>query len=287
MLIPRLQVLLAALLFSTGGVVIKAISATPWQVACFRAGIAAVALWVFIPSARGRWTKATFLVALAYASQSLLFALGNRLTTSANTIFLQSTSPIYVVLLSAWLLKERVRARDVAILAMAVVGLLVIVLSPEKAVATAPDPKRGNALALASGIGWALTVIGLRWIGRDPRNGEGATAVVCGNVIAFLIALPWVFPLEPIRPVDGALLAELGVIQIGVSYLCLTRALKHLPALDVSILLLLEPVLSPIWTWLVHGEIPCTGSLVGGSIILGATAIKTWLDSSGGVSDRP
>ncbi|MBI3097497.1 MAG: DMT family transporter [Planctomycetes bacterium] len=287
MLIPRLQVLAAALLFSTGGVAIKAIAATPWQVACFRAGIAAVTLWVLLPAARGRWGRASVLVGCAYAFQGLAFALANRMTTAANTIFLQSTSPVYVVLLGAWLLKEPARKRDLAILALAVAGLLLIFLSPEEAVATAPAPERGNAIALASGIGWALTVIGLRWIGRDPRNGEGATAVVCGNVIAFAAALPWALPVDAVAPRDILLLAELGVIQLGLSYVCLTAALKHLPALDVSILLLLEPVLSPIWTWYVHQEAPCAGSLIGGAIILGATLLKTLLDSMPARADRP
>src|SRR5215204_7336031 len=96
----RLQLAGAALLFSTGGAAIKAADFTGWQIASFRSGVAAVALWMMTPAARGGWSWGGALVGVAYAGCLTLFVLANRLTTAANTIFLQSTAPLYVLILA-------------------------------------------------------------------------------------------------------------------------------------------------------------------------------------------
>ncbi len=102
---PRLQILAAALLFSTGGAVIKAVSLTAWQTAAVRSSIAALALFFFMPSWRRGWTRGTLLVGLTYATTMILFVLGNKLTTSANIIFLQATAPLYLLLIGPLLLQ--------------------------------------------------------------------------------------------------------------------------------------------------------------------------------------
>jgi hypothetical protein len=117
----RLHLVLAAILFSTGGAAIKATTLTAWQVAGFRSGLAARALFLLLPDSRRGWTWRTLLVGVAYAATLLLFVVANKLTTSANTIFLQSTSPLYILILGPLLLHERIRSRDV--LFMAAVGL--------------------------------------------------------------------------------------------------------------------------------------------------------------------
>src|SRR5438876_87828 len=95
----RLLVFLAALLFSTGGAAIKAASLTGWQVACFRSAVAAAVLLAALPEARRNWTWRIVPVASAYAATLITFVLANRLTSSANAIFLQSTAPFYLLLL--------------------------------------------------------------------------------------------------------------------------------------------------------------------------------------------
>src|SRR3954454_3145644 len=110
--LARLQLAGAALLFSTGGAAIKAAAFTGWHIASFWSGLAAVALWLMTPAARRGWTWAGALVGIAYAGCLTLFVLANRLTTAANTIFLQSTAPLYLLILAPWLLKEPVRRQD-------------------------------------------------------------------------------------------------------------------------------------------------------------------------------
>ncbi|MGH7532812.1 MAG: EamA family transporter, partial [Gemmatimonadales bacterium] len=104
----RLEIAGAALLFSTGGAVIKATSFSGWQLAGLRSLVAAVVVLLLLPAARRGWTWRTLLVAVAYAACLILSVTANKLTTAANTIFLQSTGPIYILLLAPWLLKERI-----------------------------------------------------------------------------------------------------------------------------------------------------------------------------------
>jgi drug/metabolite transporter (DMT)-like permease len=111
----RLEILGAALLFSTGGAAIKAVQFTGWQVAGLRSGVAAAAVWLLLPQSRRmpRGTVlATLLTAVAYAATLVLYVLANRLTTAANTIFLQSTAPLYLLLLGPLVLREHIRGRD-------------------------------------------------------------------------------------------------------------------------------------------------------------------------------
>jgi len=273
----RLQLIVAAVLFSTGGAVIKATAMTSWQVACLRSGIAAVALAILLPGAIRGIRRRTILVSLAYAATLVLFVTANKLTTSANTIFLQATGPLYILLLAPWLLNEKIRPADVAVMAVVAMGLVLFFLGTDAPVRTAPAPFQGNVLAALSGFTWALTLMGLRWMGADESGGSPAGAVVLGNAFAFLASLPMALPFSGIAAGDWAAIVFLGVFQIALAYAFVTKAVGKLPALDISIILLVEPVLNPIWSWLVHGERPGPWALVGGGLIVGATALRSVL----------
>ena len=275
---PRLRVLAAAALFSSGGAMIKAISLSGWQVACFRSGVAAVALFLMMPDARRRVGLRDLLVALSYAVTMVLYVQANKLTTAASAIFLQSTSPLYILLLGPWLLHERIRRRDLLFLLALVVGLACFFVGLDPVSKTAPDPFRGNLFALLSGVFWAVTVMGLRYLGKREGS-SAAVASVWGNVFACLLCLPAALPVVGATSQDVALIVYLGVFQIGVAYLFLTRAITHVPAFEASLLLLLEPVLNPLWAWLAHGERPSAWSFAGGTLILLATVVKTWADA--------
>lgn len=282
--VGRLQVLAAALIFSAGGAGIKACELTPWQIASFRSGIAALVVWSLVPEARRGWSWRVLLAGLPYAATVLLFVLANRLTTSANTIFLQSTAPLYILLVAPWLLRERNRPVDLAVMAMIVGGLALFFVGAEAPVRTAPNPVAGNLLAVLSGVAWAFTIMSLRWMGRSDGNhrGSAAGAVVSGNLTAFLIGLPFALPVGHASPTDLAVLAGLGVVQLGLGYVYLTRASRHVPAFETSVLLLLEPALNPVWALAIQGERPGTWPLIGGGVILAATLLKTWADTRAG-----
>ena len=277
--VARLQLLAAAFLFSTGGAAIKAAEFTGWQIASFRSGIAALALLCLTPAARRGWTPKAALVGVAYEGCLVLFVLANRLTTAANTIFLQSTAPLYLLFLSPWLLHEPVRKEDLGFMLAVGAGLALFFVGVEQPAATAPDPVRGNFLALASGFCWALAIAGLRWLTRESGRGSAMAAVVSGNIAAFLLSLPMALPVGSHGPGDWAIVAYLGIFQIGLAYVFVTNAIQRIPALEASVILLLEPVLNPVWAWAVQGETPGAWALLGGAIILGATTYKSWSES--------
>jgi drug/metabolite transporter (DMT)-like permease len=159
------------------------------------------------------------------------------------------------------------------------VGMALFFLGLDEPSATAPDPLVGNVLGAAAGLSWALTVMGLRALGKSGGGGAAAGAAVLGNALTFLACLPLALPVAGATGADWAGLAFLGVVPVGLAYVFLTRAMARVPAFEASLLLLLEPVLNPLWAWLVHGERPGAWSLAGGALILAATAAKTWLDA--------
>ena len=112
MVIPRLQLVGAAVLFSTGGAAIKLTHLASWQIACFRSAIAVAALLLFVPETRSKWTRMTWLAGFSYCGALVFFVLATKLTSAANAIFLQAAAPLYVLILSPWLLKERLRLSD-------------------------------------------------------------------------------------------------------------------------------------------------------------------------------
>lgn len=273
----RLELLATAALFSTGGAAIKATTLTGWQVACFRSGIAATAVLLLVPAARRQWGCRPAAVGVAYAATMVLFVTANKLTTAANTIFLQYTAPLYLLLIGPFLLKERVRRADVLLMAVLAAGVGLFFTAQQPASATAPDPFRGDLIALASGATWALTIAGLRWLeSRGSGREAGMATVAMGNVIAFVVCLPMAMPVDQAEVVDWVVLGYLGVFQIGLAYVLLTRAVGKVPALEASLLLLIEPAINPAWAWLIHGEQPASRALFGAALILAATVARVF-----------
>jgi DME family drug/metabolite transporter len=268
-------VLLAAFLFSTGGAAIKATNFTGWQVAGFRSGIAALVLFIAMPEGRRNWNARAVLAGIAYAATLISFVTATKLTTSANAIFLQDTAPLYMLLIGPLLLGERLRAVDVAVIGAVVCGAALLLHGGAAAGKTAPNPALGDRIAVFSGLAWALTIAGLRWVGRDSRDSGGAMRpVIIGNLIAFLACLPFALPVREAGPTDIAVVAYLGLFQVGLAYVFLSRSLRFVPAIEASTLLLIEPVFNPVWTWLIHGERPGSSAIVGGAVIVIAAFVS-------------
>ncbi len=269
----RWELLGAAFLFSTGGAAIKATSLTGWQVTFFRSVVAGLTTVLLIPAARRNWSWRVVLVGVAYAATMLLYVTANKLTSAASAIFLQATAPLYLLLLGPLLLKEPIRKSDFSLLGVLAAGMSLFFVGDQAPLDTAPDPFRGNVLAAASGISWALVIAGLRWIeSRSAGKNSGMATVVAGTRMAALLCLPKALPVTSATGVDWLTVSYLGVFQIAMAYFLLTRAMGRVPALEASLLLLAEPALNPIWAWIVHGETPHTLAIGGGALILAGTA---------------
>ncbi len=262
MLKPRLEILAAAVLWSTSGAAIKLCSLTGWQISFGRSFVAALTLFLLVPGARKWPDRRTAVVALCYAATVVLYAVANKLTTATNAIFLQDTAPLYVLLLSPLVLKEKPTRGELLAAPLFLVGLVLFFLDE-----LSPGQFAGNLVALASGVGFAALILGLRFLG--PSN-QGALG--WGNLIAAGISLPLALRGDVPSGQDLGIVLYLGVIQLALPYLLFARGAAQVKATEASLLILLEPVLNPVWTFLLAGEVPGKWALVGGSIILVATA---------------
>jgi DME family drug/metabolite transporter len=279
-LVARLAVLGAAVLFSTGGAAIKLTHLGGWQVACCRSAIAAATILLFVPAARPPWSWRTLGVGTVLASTLVLFVLANKLTTAASSIFLQSTAPLYVIVLGPVLLRERISRRDLAFMVVLAAGLILFLAERAAPSATASNPALGNVLAAASGLTWALTIMGLRRIGSHGGSAVAAAqATAVGNLVAAALTAPLAFPLGAVTGADVGALLFLGMVQVGLAYVLLSAGVRHVRAFEASVLLLAEPALNPVWAWLVHGETPGPRAITGGAVILAATVINAWMDA--------
>lgn len=257
----RLFVLAAAVLWSTAGAAIKLTSLSGLQVSSGRSLVAAAVLLALVPAARRRPSKKALWAALAYAATVTLFVIANKLTTAANAIFLQDAAPLYVMLLSPLLLGERASRSELTSAPVFLVGLALFFFDQ-----LSPGQLLGNGVAILSGVAFALAIIGLRAVGE-----EGPVTLAWGNLIAGVGVAP--FALGGFAPggADLLVLGWLGVFQLAAAYLCFSRGVRDTPATEASLLILIEPVLSPVWTFFVAGERPGPWALAGGAVILAAT----------------
>lgn len=263
---PRLFVLAAALLWSTAGAGVKLCSLNAMQIAGGRSLIAAIVLFVLLKEVRAtELTRPILMVASAYAATVVLFVIATKQTTAANAIFLQDTAPLWVLVLSPWLLKEKPTRSELIAVPIFLVGLTLFFVDQLQ-----PTQYVGNLVAIASGFAFALCIMGLRHI-----KASGIAATAWGNVIAAVVTLPFVFSGPAPTSLDIGVLLFLGIFQLGLAYALFSKGVSQMPAVEASLLILIEPVLNPIWTFIFKGERPGRWAIVGGAIILAASIWRT------------
>ena len=257
--------LLTAFGWSLGGVLMKSVDWPPLAVGGGRGLVAAV--FLLLVCGRGlhfTWSPLQLATALSYTGCTLLFAAATKLTTAANAILLQYTAPVWVALFGAWLLKEHATRADWWTMAAAFVGMAIFLYDGLRL-----NDLAGILLAIASGVSFALMIVLL----RKQRNVSTIEPIILGNLLGFLIGLPWICSAP--WPGHGSLLAllVLGVFQLAIPYLLYARAIRHVTALEAILIPVIEPILNPIWVMLVIGEKPSPLALLGGVIVIGSV---TW-----------
>jgi drug/metabolite transporter, DME family len=262
---PRLEILAAAVLWSTAGAAIKLCALSGWQIAGGRSLVAGLFVFAFFPEARRLPGWRVLLVSISYAATVVFFVLATKLTTAANAIFIQDMAPLWVLLLSPWLIAEKPTRSELLAVPVYALGLGLFFLDDLSA-----GQRLGNLVALVSGVAFAFSIVGLRRV-----KGAGNSAIAWGNLLAAAATLPlWTQGPAP-RALDLVLLLYLGVFQLGLAYVLFSKGLHGTPAVEASLLALLEPVLNPIWTFLLAGERPGPWAIAGGAIVLAATAWRT------------
>lgn len=256
--------LATALLWSTGGLLIKWVQWPMLAISGARSGIAALFLVLVFRPGSFRLNRYMIGGALAYAACVTFFVVANKMTSAANAILLQYTAPLHVAVFGYWFLGERPRRVDWIALCLALSGMVLFFLDD-----LTLDGFWGNAAALLSGVGFAWMALFL----RKQKDANPLHSVILGNLIAALVALPVMFRSAPsVQGWIGLLL--LGVFQIGASYALFALAIRHVTALEALLLSTLEPILNPIWVLLLLGERPGTMAVVGGIIILAAILLR-------------
>lgn len=287
-----LFVLAGALLWSSGGVCIKALDGlNPWAISAGRSGLCALVLLAML---RGRVAPrrcdlgAAALGSVVFACVVTTFVIANRLTTAANAILLQYTAPIWVALHTWAADQRRPTGREIAALVLGASGVLLCVregLTVFRESGTAPLALMGDTLALLSGIFFAALIVILRRFGQATRTRKddpplSLLVLFHGNILAALAGFPalatglggaWVTGHDPL--LGWLILLWLGVGQLGGGYWFFQRGVRTTAALTASLLCLIEPVLNPVWVALAVGEVPDSGTLAGGALVLASVTL--------------
>ena len=256
--------IITAILWSTSGLFVKILDWQPVAILAGRSLFAAIVFLIYlrrIPTRFGLWQ---LLAAGMFILTQFLFITSTKMTTAANSIFLQYTGPLYVVLLGYWFLGEKPSRTDWLSMLVIFIGLTLF-FGDE----LSPEGFYGNLLAILSGVTSAVMMVAF----RAQKDGNPAES----NLIAFLLTATLGFPFvlkETWTITNWSILAFLGVFQIGLAFIFFTQGIKHIPALEANLIGTLEPVLNPIWVFLFYGESMGAFALIGGLVVLGGVTLS-------------
>lgn len=263
-----LLLIAAAVLWSSAGVLIKWVSLPALSVAGFRSAIALPVLLLFFGRRAVNFSVAQIVGGISYAATVTLFVSATKLTTSGNAILLQYTAPLYVALLSGWLLHERTRWFDWAAVVAVLCGMSLFFMDRLSA-----GGLTGNIMAVCSGFSFACLIIAM----RSQKEASPAGSAILGNLLTVLICLPWMIESPP-GGADGIGLAMMGVFQLGLAYVCYSVAIRNVTAMEAILIPVLEPLLNPLWTFLFIGERIGPWALSGGAVVLLSVLFRGFMD---------
>ncbi len=267
-----LAVVLTALLWSSGGLLIKLISLNAMQLSFFRCLIAAIVFAIIFRRKVLILNRLAVMNSVFYATVLTLFVIATKTTTAANAIFLQSTAPIYVLIFEPIINKTRWEPINIITIAVCFSGMILFFMGE-----LSPGHLEGNIVALLAGVAFAAFFLGMRK--NDKKYQQ--SAIFYGNIIVAVICIPFIVELQYLSFNDLWMVSFLGVFQIAAAYAIFTYGIKRILAVEASIISMLEPVLNPVWVYLGYGEIPTTYAIIGGIIIITAISVRTLMAGSG------
>jgi drug/metabolite transporter, DME family len=264
----RLLLVAAAVLWSLAGVFIKFLPLPALTIVFYRSLFAGLFFLFFSQSSAAIFRGALLMAMASYTAAISAFVAANKLTTAANAIVLQYTAPIFVFLIVAFLFRERIAGATWAALGLGMLGIAVIFAGS----AGQPD-FAGVAVALLSGLLFSVYMVSLRFLNSVPA----ATLTCVNNLACCLLLLPLVMGRLSLTRAEVLIIAVMGIVQLGVPYWLFSKAVEKIPVHEASLIVLIEPVLNPIWVALMVGEIPSAATFIGGAlIVVGLAARYGW-----------
>lgn len=255
----RLLILLTAILWSLAGVFIKFLEPHPLVIIFYRSFFASMFYFLFVTRSGWRVSVSLLVSVASYTAAISLFVWANKLTTAANAIVLQHTAPIFVFLFVRLLFREPIGQSNLLVLVFGMVGISIIFTGSEGAQDT-----QGVTVAAFSGFLFSIYMVNLRFLGGfDPFNLTFVNNLVCSLVLLPLAASQLALSVDQIL-----ILAVMGVVQLGIPHYLFSKGLQSISLQEASLIVLIEPVLNPIWVALVVGEVPSAHTIVGGGVIL-------------------
>lgn len=255
----RLLIFLTAVLWSLAGVFIKSLELPPMVITFYRSFFASLFFFLFVT--RSGWgVSVPLLVSVAsYTAAISFFVWANKLTTAANAIVLQYTAPIFVFLFVRLFFREPVAKSNLLTLVFGMLGIAIIFSGSKGA-----QDLQGVTVATFSGFLFSIYMVNLRFLrGFNPYVLTFANNMVCSLALLPLAASRLAVSVDQIL-----LLAVMGVVQLGIPYFLFSKGLESIPLQEASLIVLIEPVLNPIWVALVVGEVPSAHTLAGGGVII-------------------
>jgi drug/metabolite transporter (DMT)-like permease len=255
---------IASVLWSTGGLFIKLSDWNPIALSGSRSLISSLVMLAYMKKPKITKSKPQILGAISYAATVICFVIANKLTTAANAILLQYTAPIFVAIMGAWILKEKIHWYDLVSIAVVFLGIsLFFVQGIEGGNAL------GNIVAILSGFSMACATIFLRL----QKDGSGVETTWLGNILTFIISLPFILKAQ-FDFKNIIIIVVLGVFQLGISYIFYVNSLKHITALEAILITVIEPLLNPLWVYIFTGEAPGMLAIIGGAIVIIAIIMR-------------
>ena len=281
--------IIAPTLWSIAGVVTRHLEfAGRWEVTFWRSLFAAlfVLAAMLLTRGRGAWAAVRasggygLLSGAMWAIMMIAFMLALMTTTTANTLIVNSITPLVTALLARAVLRDPIAPRTWAAIALAIGGMLWMFGSGF----AGGDPRHlvGMLIALAVPLAAAVNLVTLKHAGRSV---DLVPAVLLGTVLSAALTLPFALPLHA-NAHDLVLLGALGCLQLGLPCMLMVRASPQLSAPEISLLAMLEVVLGPIWAWLGAGETPALATLSGGALVIAALLLNELAAFGGRVRAR-
>lgn len=263
-----LEMLTCAALWSIAGIFMKMLPWNGFAIASLRSLIAGLTIACYMHLTRRKFVlnKKTLLSGILTGCVYTCFACANKLTTAANAIVLQFTSPVFIVIFSALLFGTKIKKADLVTVLITLAGIALFFFDELES-----GYVFGNFVAIAAGMFMAGMYIAVGNLEGDARF----TAIVIGQTVTFLIGLPFVITTKPVlTPVTLSCILVLGIFQLGISYILYVKSSEYCPPLACCLLGGLEPLLNPVWVMLFDGEKPGIFSLIGGIIVV--ATITVW-----------